>query len=179
MNNAAWRSATQVRSGWLRGFLHRKTAPKGSAAFVADALARGDHALRRAFERNHPLAHDLLGVEPAQTGWGTRPHNLSRAVEQASEARAQMIALAVALAACEDAADVGSWRPNDPGTRRYLAFLHAHGYPLSEVEARTLAADKGNTGAERDDDEHAAEEDEDADRTCDNDAPHGGDDPAA
>jgi len=47
-SNKAWASAETVRRDWLQSFVMRKTAPKGTAAFLAAALAhdaetRGQH----------------------------------------------------------------------------------------------------------------------------------------
>jgi ParB family chromosome partitioning protein len=52
----------------------------------------------------------------------------------ATDARAQVIALAVVLAAVEESTDVQTWRGPDEATKRYFAFLAAQGYVLSDVE---------------------------------------------
>jgi ParB family chromosome partitioning protein len=170
-NNAAWRSATIVRREWLRAFLARKTAPKGSAAFVADALARGEHALRRAFECSNPLAHDLLGLDQDKTGWGGRTQKITTLVERARDGRAQVLALAVVLAAYENATDVGSWRRADGATRRYLAYLAAHGYTLSDIEGLAAATPEDGTAEDEpdpDDPDHDGDTDEDEPADADN-----------
>jgi ParB family chromosome partitioning protein len=156
-NNAAWRSAETVRRDWLRGFLARKTAPKDAPVFLAHALAAGDHALRRALERGHPLGRDMLGADNAATGWNAAARQLGDLLAKASPARAQMVGLGLALAAYEDATGVHSWRNPDPATRRYLAYLVANGYTPSDVERLVLDTE--------DTDDPADEADEDQDDT--------------
>jgi hypothetical protein len=62
-NNDAWRSAEKVRRAWLRDFLAWRTAPKGSARFVAAALAHGDHTLAKAFGNGNHRARDLFRLD--------------------------------------------------------------------------------------------------------------------
>ena len=130
-NNAAWRSAETVRRDWLRIFLARKTAPKDAAVFIAQAITSGDHALRRALERSHPLGRDLLGLVDT-----SRRH--APAAVDTSASRAQMIALGLVLAAYEDATGVHTWRNPDQATRRYLRYLIANGYAAADVERLVL-----------------------------------------
>jgi ParB family chromosome partitioning protein len=154
-NNAAWRSAETVRRDWLRGFLARKSAPKDAPVFLTHAVAAGDHALRRALERGHPLGRDLLGADTDATGWNAAARQLSDLLAKASPARAQMIGLGLVLAAYEDATDVHTWRNPGPATRRYLTYLVANGYTPSDVER--LVLDTEDTDDPADD----ADEDQD------------------
>jgi len=140
-NNTAWRSAETVRRDWLRAFIGRKTAPKDAASLVATAVASGDHALRRALERSHPLGRDLLGITASEVGWGSGARELRAAVDQASPARAQMITLGLILAALEDATGVHTWRNPDGATRRYLRYLVANGYTPADVEGLVIDSD--------------------------------------
>jgi len=84
------------------------------------------------------LAADLAGCERAVYG---RSPALAALIAQATEARAQVLALAVVLAGYEDAAHTGSWRNVNPATRRYLGFLAACGYDLADVERRACGQD--------------------------------------
>jgi ParB family chromosome partitioning protein len=68
-NNTDWRSAETVRRDYLRQLLGRKTPPAGARRFLAEALVAGDHPLRRALERGHPLARDLLGADSGAGRW--------------------------------------------------------------------------------------------------------------
>ncbi len=60
-NNKACTSAETVRREWLTAFSTRKTAPKGTAVFIAASLAHCPHALTQALTGSHRLAGVLLG----------------------------------------------------------------------------------------------------------------------
>jgi len=124
-NNKAWRSAEVVRRDWLAGFLTRKAAPKGAAAFVAGSLARADHDLRKASESSNPLAERLLGASS---------RTLAGTVATAADSRAQVISLGLVLAAYEQGTGTHSWRNVSEATGRYLGFLGACGYEVADVE---------------------------------------------
>ncbi len=127
--NKAWGSAVTVRREWVRVLLTRRTPPKGAAALIATALACDPEVVTR----GRDLAADLLGWDRGVYG---RSPALTGLIDQASEARAQVLALAVVLAGYEDATYTGSWRTVHPATRRYLTFLTACGYTLADVERR-------------------------------------------
>ena len=120
-NNKAWRQAEPVRRAWLTALLARKTAPKGTAAFLATSTWTGDRQPRD----HRPLASELLG--------GTAT-DLPAFAENATETRAMVIALAVLIAGYEGALRVDTWRSATAADRRYLTWLQANGYPLSEME---------------------------------------------
>lgn len=128
-NNKSWRSAEQVRRQWLTILLARKTAPKGTASYIAVELGNGIHEIRRGMERSHALASELLGLDRAKDR-----HAIATAVAAASDGRAQVIALGVVLGDIEESTDVHTWRDPSETIRRYFAFLAANGYTLSEVE---------------------------------------------
>ncbi len=109
-NNKAWRSAEFVRREWLVRFCSRKSAPKGAARFVAESLVRGDYCLRKALDDRHRLARDLFGAS-AVAG-----------LDEATDSRAQMTALGLALAAYEADTGTHSWRQVQEATARYLAY---------------------------------------------------------
>jgi ParB family chromosome partitioning protein len=133
-NNKAWTSAQKVRRAWLRTFSARKTAPKGTAVFVATALATDAEIV--AGIGGNALAADLLGLPAGGYGRNTTLQDL---IAQASESRAQLIALVQVLAAYEDRTDRNDWRHHRPHTAGYLNWLSANGYALSEVEQRACA----------------------------------------
>lgn len=135
-SNKAWGSAEPVRREYLRALLTRKTPPKGSAALVAGALARDADTVARV-GGNH-LAADLLGCDP--TTWG-RNGAVADLIAQASEARAQVLGLALVLAAYEDNLTPAAWRQVQPTTQRYLGFLSDTGYTLADIERRACGQD--------------------------------------
>jgi ParB family chromosome partitioning protein len=132
-SNKAWDSAQTVRREWLKTFLTRKNAPKGTAAFMAQGLTRAEDAITKALDHGNHLARELFGLTGAAFG---RRGGLAEQLTSASETRAQVIALGVLLAAYEENTGRHSWRHIDEATQRYLLFLHANGYELSTVERR-------------------------------------------
>jgi len=128
-NNKACESAERVRRTWLKTFLTRKTAPKGTAAFAAAALAQ-DAALLDGIGGNH-LASELFGG--TAPSYGRSAHLLDLAAD-ASDGRAQVILLGIVLAAYEDFTSREDWRTTRATTVRYLTHLATLGYQLSEVE---------------------------------------------
>jgi len=108
-SNKAWDSAETVRREWVRQFATRKTAPKVTSAFLATTLATNPSDLQD-LGGNH-LAADWLGTENASYG---RSHGITALIEKATEARAQMIALALTLAAYEAQTSRQSWRRVEP-----------------------------------------------------------------
>ncbi|WNV75266.1 ParB/RepB/Spo0J family partition protein [Geodermatophilus sp. DSM 44513] len=131
-SNKAWASAETVRRTWLRALLTRKTAPKGSAAFLAAALAHDGTMVTGA--GGNQLAAELLGCTET-AGYG-RSTALAGLVEQAGEARALTLALGQVLAGYEECTDRSDWRTVRPHTARYLRFLQSCGYTLAPVEQR-------------------------------------------
>lgn len=120
-NNKAWRSAEAVRREWLIRFCSRKTPPVGAPRMVAEWLLLAEHPLRAAIEKGSAGALALLGSAL----------NLDEAT---SERRAQVVAVAVLLAAYEADTGTHSWRSPNSATARYLRYLEANGYELSDVE---------------------------------------------
>jgi len=135
-SNKDWDSAETVRRQWLRTFLSRKTAPATAAGFIAGSLARTDHAVTQALTYGNRLAHDLFGLPDQAPTLGRRAPAMVELVGKATDARAQVIALGLVLAAYEEATSRNSWRTVSDSTTRYLRFLEAHGYELSTVERR-------------------------------------------
>jgi ParB family chromosome partitioning protein len=120
-NNKAWRSAEAVRREWLVRLCSRKTPPQGAAKLVAEWLLLAERPLRVAIDQGSKAALALLG-------------SALKLEEATSERRAQVVALAVMLAAYEAATGTHSWRSPDSATARYLRYLEANGYELSDVE---------------------------------------------
>ncbi len=133
-----------MRREWLTAFLTRKTAPKGTAVFIAVSLAQCPHALTQALTGSHPLVGVLLGC-PDQAGYGRGATGVLGLLDGASERRAEVITLALVLAAYEDATGKHSWRHLDQATARYLQFLTDAGYTPSPVE-RLASGQQPTTG---------------------------------
>lgn len=132
-NNKAWRAAESVRRDWIAGFTKRRTAPKDAAVFIAQALSTVTSAIDKAsMQSAHRTACTWLGVADRAA--------LLDLIAKATPARAQVIALALILAAIEDVTDVHTWRHPSTSTRTYFSALARWGYTLSDVEA-TLTTD--------------------------------------
>lgn len=126
-------AAQQVRRTWVREhLLARKTPVKGAMAFVAACLERGPGLL--ADHAASAVAGDLLGL-----GEGSL-HDAVAALAANADARAQVLLLAMVLAALDGRTPKDAWRDAAsnykprPGCAEYLGFLAANGYPLSAIE---------------------------------------------
>jgi ParB family chromosome partitioning protein len=131
-NNKAWRTAEAVRRDWLTQLLARKTAPKGAMRFVIAELADPGTHLAYTMQRHHEVACQLLGVEQAPPAWDTESDievHLRTVLDSASDARAEVIALGLALGAYEETMVVDIWRrPPAPRQAAYLSKLVEWGY---------------------------------------------------
>jgi ParB family chromosome partitioning protein len=79
-NNKAWRAAETVRREWLKTFVTRKSAPKGSLRYILSELATGGYQLRDAMEKHHRFACELLGIDDV--------YALTATLNEAGDARA-------------------------------------------------------------------------------------------
>ncbi|MEJ7796790.1 MAG: hypothetical protein WKF50_14640, partial [Nocardioides sp.] len=129
-NNKAWASAETVRREWLAEFASRKTAPKGAAAFVVQALQNDLNELLS--WSSNEMAAEWLSLD-ARTGFAA-------AAEKATEGRALQIALVQVLGLYEAKSSQQDWRSSGKTSRagRYLRFLDSCGYGLSTVEKFAL-----------------------------------------
>ncbi|WP_460755075.1 ParB/RepB/Spo0J family partition protein [Myceligenerans cantabricum] len=129
--NAAWRSAQVVRRGWLAGFAKRRTAPKDAAAFYATTVLTEARTLEKASTKGWTLAAEWLGAT-TKDGFTDRDR-LREMIDRTTPARAQHLALVLALAAIEARLDEFTWR--NPGSEaRYLTALETWGYTLADIE---------------------------------------------
>ena len=121
-------AATTVRREFLRTtLLARKTPPKTAATYVATTLAR-DPGLISEYKAAESLG-ELLGFKsyyPAR--------ELADQVAKVSEARAQVLLLALVIAAQESRMVKDAWRSKPKNADRYLRFLMEQGYTLAAVE---------------------------------------------
>lgn len=94
------------------------------------------HWLNQAMSTNHPMLHELRGVEVG--GYYGHSQECDRlAHEPATAKAATMRTLAAILAAWEKASDVHTWRNPGPWDRRILSAMTEWGYSPSEIEAQT------------------------------------------
>ncbi|MCS3779352.1 ParB/RepB/Spo0J family partition protein [Tsukamurella ocularis] len=159
--NKAADAAQTVRREHLTKLLTRKTPPKGAAELTARVMIAGGAGHRQVSDPDvKSLAAKLLGETSYGSSWATKPM---------TPGRAQVIALAYALAAHETGYDRDSHRQESrhPALRDYLAFLVTTGYTVAEVEtiitdqadrAAVLAALKGEPLADDSDDEDHTDE---------------------
>jgi ParB family chromosome partitioning protein len=138
-NNKAWDTATGVRRRWLKTFLARKSPDKGSAAFLAGELMLGGFEIRRAMKRGSAMLSELLGYKDREALKAA-----AAAAANVPDARAQVLCLAVVLAAIEESLSRETWRNPSSAAVRYLAFLTQHGYQLSDVEQLVLPKPKAS-----------------------------------
>ena len=140
--NKEWKSAEVVRRAFLAQLLTRKTPPAGSSVFVAGMIARRIYEFGYALDHGHRLAVELFGLAGGDgRAWRADIEALTKALDRASDARAQVITLGLMLASIEARTDTHTWRKVDPTVVAYLAFLTEQGYPLSEVEAIAVGQD--------------------------------------
>jgi ParB family chromosome partitioning protein len=131
-NNKAWRAAEVVRRQWLTNFVARKTTPKAALRYILSELAAGSHQLRDAMERHHRFACELLSIDDDE---------LTATLNNAADARAQMITLALVLGAHEADLGVHTWRRPVAVSQRYLSQISTWGYELSEIEQSVINGD--------------------------------------
>ncbi|MFP3466882.1 ParB/RepB/Spo0J family partition protein [Leifsonia sp. SIMBA_070] len=129
-NNKAWASAEVVRREWLTTLLSRKTLPKDTAVMIARGLTTHRLAVSAATRDGNELAHQLLGVE--RPGYFDAD-KLAALIEQ-TPSKAQHVALAIVLGACESITSKQTWRTPSPTDTDYFRQLAVWGYSLSGVE---------------------------------------------
>jgi len=132
-------AAEEVRTKWIaEKLLSRKTAPKGTAIWIAGQLGSNPHLLtnHRAAEKTR----ELLGL-PATA-------QLSKSVAElppTGDGRATVLLLGMVLGAMEAETPKDAWRHCRRVSADYLGFLATQGYELSDVEKVVigkLTADK-------------------------------------
>ncbi|TDQ02296.1 MULTISPECIES: ParB/RepB/Spo0J family partition protein [unclassified Leifsonia] len=144
-NNKAWASAETVRREWLTTLLTRKTLPKDAAVVIARGLTVHRQAVSSATRDGNELAHQLLGLEPSSY---LEADKLTALIEH-TPAKAQHVALAVVLGACESVTSKERWRYPTATDAAYLTRLAAWGYSLSDIEQIVTEATLAEpTGAE-------------------------------
>jgi ParB family chromosome partitioning protein len=129
-NNELIDASDKPRRKWLAEFALRKTAPKGAQLFLARQKAHGGYELRRAFNQNHALARQLLGLPV-----GSTVTDLSDKVATASTpGKATVYDMFLTFCAMEDALSRNAWRYPQQAAQEYMTALVGAGYPASDVE---------------------------------------------
>ncbi|WP_410598040.1 ParB/RepB/Spo0J family partition protein [Amycolatopsis sp. lyj-23] len=133
-NNKDWDASAAPRREWLAGLVQRKTAPQGAQLFLALQKAHGGYELRRAFERNHPLAMKLIGLQV-----GATLADLTAKVAKAPTAgKATLYDLFLTLCAIEADLSRNTWRTPWDSAQAYMAAIIGWGYPASDVEQKVI-----------------------------------------
>ena len=120
-------AAATVRQAWVRELLTRKTAPKGTALFVAQAVSKRPGLIDE--YHGKIAAAELLGCPDAET-----PAVLVEALPESGDGRAVVVLLGLVLGAMEARTPKDGWRHSSEVSRAYLAFLTANGYTLAGIE---------------------------------------------
>ncbi|NMD64239.1 UNVERIFIED_ORG: ParB family chromosome partitioning protein [Nocardia globerula] len=122
-------AATAVRRKFLTELVAAKTPPKAAAVYVATILAGhpgilGEYKVHGVLKEILPLNSKSSYVTVAVTDM----------IAKASPARAQVITLAMVLAAQESRIEKDGWRSVPVGCVEYLTFLAEQGHELTPVE---------------------------------------------
>ncbi|MCY4672096.1 MAG: ParB N-terminal domain-containing protein [Rhodococcus sp.] len=121
-------SATTVRREFLRtSLLARKTPPRAAAAYVAATIAQDPHLLTE--HKAGEVLAELMGLPSVYPG-----KDIAAMAAKATEARAQVLTLALVIAAQESRMGKDAWRSKPRNADRYLSFLMEQGYTLAAVE---------------------------------------------
>ena len=105
-------------------------------------------------EFHHPLAVELLGLKSSNRVYArAERHVIAAAAVKASPGRANMLTVAMLLAALEAGTDRHTWRRPTEEQIAYFHQLRSWGYAFSDVEMLVLAAgqpdlDESDTPAE-------------------------------
>ncbi|MDI9940351.1 ParB N-terminal domain-containing protein [Rhodococcus sp. IEGM 1351] len=120
-------AATVVRRKFLSGLLATKTPPKSAAAYVATTLAADGHLLTE--YRADAVLKEVLAIKAPY-----KADFVADQVVKAGASRAQVLTLALVLAAQESRIVKDSWRSRRRGTEAYLEYLEEQGHPLTPIE---------------------------------------------
>lgn len=120
-------AAATIRQAWVRELLTRKTAPKGTALFVAQAVSKRPGLIDE--YHGKIAAADLLGCSAAET-----PAVLVEALPESGDGRAVVVLLGLVLGAMEARTPKDAWRQPSEVSRAYLDFLTGNGYTLAAIE---------------------------------------------
>lgn len=117
--------------------LSRKTAPKGAALYLAEALVTRPDLFND--YHGQKLAPELLGLADNET-----PKMAVAKLPATGDGRAQVILLGMVLATTEARTAKDAWRGPQDITKTYLRFLEDNGYTLSDIEQVILGKRKAD-----------------------------------
>jgi ParB family chromosome partitioning protein len=138
-NNKAWEVANPVRCDYVTELLARRTAPKGTLRYVAEAIMADPAGLAAG---DGDRVASLIGKETHPGAWD-RSAALALASE-ATDARLPLVLLAQVAASVEARfGDRQGWRHPTSALVSYLRFLAPCGYGLSEVEQEVAVIEDG------------------------------------
>ena len=120
-------AATTVRRKFLCSLLAAKTPPKTAAAYVATTLAGDGHLLTEF--RADGVLKEVLSIKDSYSS-----QYVADQVVKAGASRAQVLTLALVLAAQESRIVKDSWRSKRRGTEAYLEYLEIQGHALTPIE---------------------------------------------
>lgn len=136
--NKLGEAAAGVRREWVRDkLLSRKTAPKGAALYLAEALVTRPDLFND--YHGQRIAPELLGLADNET-----PKMAVAKLPATGDARALVILLGMVLATTEARTAKDAWRGPQDITKTYLRFLEDNGYPLSDIEQVILGKRKAD-----------------------------------
>lgn len=136
--NKLGEAAAIVRREWVRDkLLSRKTAPKGAALYLAEALVTRPDLFND--YHGQKLAPELLGLADNET-----PKMAVAKLPATGDGRAQVILLGMVLATTEARTAKDAWRGPQDITKTYLRFLEDNGYTLSDIEQVILGKRKAD-----------------------------------
>jgi len=126
--NKLGEAAATVRREWVRDkLLSRKTAPKGAALYLAQAIVtRPDLFNDYHGQRTAPELLGLADNETAEMAVAKLPAT--------GDGRALVILLGMVLATIEARTAKDAWRGPQDITKTYLGLLEENGYTLSDIE---------------------------------------------
>lgn len=157
-HNKQWRAAEPVRREYVNTLLARRTAPKGTLRYVTEAIVANPE---RVGDGKEEMVRELVGIE--SSGDYHRSAAPTMAAE-ATDARLPLVLLAQVAADCEQRMDVHVWRrpQSYADVGRYLAYLAAAGYGLSEIEQHVVDAMTGEADTPDSSEDDLDDEEDDA-----------------
>ncbi len=126
--NKLGEAAATVRREWVREkLLSRKTAPKGAALYLAQAIVTRPDLFND--YHGQKVAPEMLGLADNET-----PKMAVAKLPATGDGRALVILLGMVLATTEARTAKDAWRGPQDITKTYLRFLEENGYTLSDIE---------------------------------------------
>ncbi|WP_292976257.1 ParB N-terminal domain-containing protein [Mycobacterium sp.] len=137
--NKLGEAAAIVRREWVRDkLLSRKTAPKGTALYLAEVVVTRPDLFND--YHGQKLAPELLGLADTETA-----KMAVAKLPATGDGRALVILLGMVLATTEARTAKDAWRGPQDITKTYLRFLEDNDYTLSDIEQVILGKRKADT----------------------------------